>query len=1039
MTPGNGYQTPSKLLKDSVKDGVSSHPPTPLIPVVRSALDIVADLYVLVPEIKSYVHHMVTSGSFLFLKSYIISVDPKTVISAVNFVSDIISDFLTTNDTGNSIAENEKKLDMNDVKEFYNCAVERLQLYCEIRYNSAQCDKSDTCNKVKHSKSADIISNKIMKNNNENECKEEDEMEIEDSEIIDVVSLSDQARNIVLQPLIRSFSILINKCLHAADAMSPVEQRKFYSIEESNSIGVDVSLYEDAKVLLLSMRIAFHSLILVYSEKRENKIMSSEKFGNENNDVNIIPMESRNNYFENDEKKNRNKVNNVSDDKTNKMIIEEKDEIFDGFVSRKRQLILTILSSISLLRSHAILQKVCEMKEVKLQQTQHCQKTSTKPSNHSLKNFDTEIKTFFVFFFEKKIPISLVRKGFLSVLIQGEVDIGEFLSSENEENNSAKSDLSNDRIRLRRVLRLFYQEIENECENEEESEIDNNDISINRNNISNKNDNKNDMKISTSNTDNIKVQTHEVLENSGNKSNNLNNNMSMNVKSDAIRNDYDGQGSDESQNSCLLTLTCLGATSLTSTTDNTRNSTCENIQKCRTNNNSPEKNISSSVKNIEHVINSENESNNGYGNENFGYEKLSTAFTPAHSKNRQIFDNQGDSGILSPSCTNHFTENNEENESFLNSESTIFNIEIEHDDKKNENECGKESKMSHLSDIKCVRSDRSCNIFKSERNLHKKSGNNNNPSEENKKMKKLAISDNVKRFEDDGDTLDLTNMSIEDCSRTMTVAVAVRGARASDTHMPSAILSQSKPLTVIIPAPVSLPSSPPIPLPFSLPPSITSSLPVPASFPVTLPFSSPVPTPPTLAVILTETKASVNALRHTLSYVHTSSTYAPVSIQSIHLDSTATTATSTSSHSSSSCSSSSSSFSASHHPPTHQSVNLNGHTVSTVSEEEDLDGMDCVSRLKNILSASDITATQLEMNSIREENVLLKKLRDSSVVDRMSGQALITALHFESAGTVLKRSSSIFLTRFVFLQKFHCFTFPFHNEILLIHLQETRK
>ena len=138
MTPGNGYQTPSKLLKDGAKDGVSSLPPTPLLPVVRSALDIVADLYVLVPEIKSYVRHMVTSGSFLFLKSYIMSVDPKTVISAVNFVSNIISDFSTSNNTGNSVAENEKKLDVIDIKEFYLCAVERLQLYCKIREDSAQ-------------------------------------------------------------------------------------------------------------------------------------------------------------------------------------------------------------------------------------------------------------------------------------------------------------------------------------------------------------------------------------------------------------------------------------------------------------------------------------------------------------------------------------------------------------------------------------------------------------------------------------------------------------------------------------------------------------------------------------------------------------------------------------------------------------------------------------------------------------------------------------------------------------------------------------
>jgi hypothetical protein len=997
MTPGNGYQTPSKLLKDGAKDGVSSHPPTPLIPVVRSALDIVADLYVLLPEIKSYVRHMVTSGSFLFLKSYIISVDPKTVISAANFVSDIISDFSTSKYTGNSVAENEKKLDVNDVKEFYNCAFERLRLYCEIRDDSVQR------NAIQYSKSANnAISNQDMKNDDKgNESNKKDEMEIDDPGVTgkatfekpfgDVVSVSDKARNIVLQPLIRSLSILIDKCLHAADALSFDEQRKFYSIEKSISNSVNVSLCENAKVLLLSMRIAFKDLILSYSEKRENDNMSSEKYGTENNNKNILHMESRNNYCKSNEMENKNTMIYVSEnDKTNRMVIEEKDEIFDRFLSRKRQLILTILSSISLLRSHTILQTENEMKEAKLQKLQQCQKSSTSTSDSSLKNFDTEIKSFFGFFMQREINFSLLQKVFLSVLIQGGVGVTELLNSENEIDHDGESYSSSDRMRLLSALRLFYHEIKNECENKEVIVIDDNDITYNENDINNISNDDNDMKISISNPDNIKVQTNKILNNNDHKSNNANMSMSTNVKSDSIKNDYDGQGSDESQNSCLLTLTCLGATSLTNTTNNTRKCTCENIQKCRTNCNSPERNVSGSVKNAKHVfkseIKNEFENDNRNENENFEYQNLSTAFTPAHSKNRQIFDIQDDSGIQSPSCTDHITENNEESESFQNSKSTIFDIEINHDDEKIDNE--------RENDIYNLENNRLSNIDKIERNFHQEKKSSNTATVENKNTKKLLISDNVKRFDEDDDTLDLTNMSIEDCSRTMTLAVT--GARVGETHIQPVILSQSKPLVASIPAPVSLPLS------------ISSSLPAPVTVPVTLPFSSPVPalTSPTLAVILTETKASANALRHTLSYGSTSSTYAPVSIQSFHLDSAATaaTATSTSSHSSSSSSSSSSSCSSSssHHSPTHQSIHLNGYTGSTVSDEEDLDGTDCVSRLRNVLSASDVTATQLEMKSICEENLLWKKLRDSSVVDRMSQQAIISALHLESAGIVLK-------------------------------------
>ena len=60
--------------------------------MVRCALDVISDLYALVPQVKSYVHHMIKSESLLFMRSYLGSSDPKTVASAAIFLSNIISE-----------------------------------------------------------------------------------------------------------------------------------------------------------------------------------------------------------------------------------------------------------------------------------------------------------------------------------------------------------------------------------------------------------------------------------------------------------------------------------------------------------------------------------------------------------------------------------------------------------------------------------------------------------------------------------------------------------------------------------------------------------------------------------------------------------------------------------------------------------------------------------------------------------------------------------------------------------------------------------
>ena len=107
-----------------------------VIPVVRCALDIISDLYELVPQIKSYVRHMVLGESLLFLTSYLSSSDPKTVVSASTFISCIIQDLMlrdTPNGEFTADSEGERELPVGDLKGIYYCAMGMLDSYCKMR------------------------------------------------------------------------------------------------------------------------------------------------------------------------------------------------------------------------------------------------------------------------------------------------------------------------------------------------------------------------------------------------------------------------------------------------------------------------------------------------------------------------------------------------------------------------------------------------------------------------------------------------------------------------------------------------------------------------------------------------------------------------------------------------------------------------------------------------------------------------------------------------------------------------------------------
>ena len=131
--PGSGFETPGKLMMNFDRKDDNS---ISLIPVVRCALDIISDLYELVPQIRSYVRHMILGESLLFLTSYLSSSDPKTVVSAATFLSCIIQDFMSKDSPkveDTVVSESEEELPIGDLKGVYNCATGMLDSYCKMR------------------------------------------------------------------------------------------------------------------------------------------------------------------------------------------------------------------------------------------------------------------------------------------------------------------------------------------------------------------------------------------------------------------------------------------------------------------------------------------------------------------------------------------------------------------------------------------------------------------------------------------------------------------------------------------------------------------------------------------------------------------------------------------------------------------------------------------------------------------------------------------------------------------------------------------
>jgi hypothetical protein len=138
LGPGSGFETPD-ILVHGCTDTLS------IIPVVRSALDVVYDLYEAIPQIQQYVHHMVTktAGSIAFLLTYLRSSDPKTAIAASVFLESILKKMNMGSD------KDKKGVDSDNLKEIYLTTIKELHTYCSMYSSSKQIiDLSSTSLKM---------------------------------------------------------------------------------------------------------------------------------------------------------------------------------------------------------------------------------------------------------------------------------------------------------------------------------------------------------------------------------------------------------------------------------------------------------------------------------------------------------------------------------------------------------------------------------------------------------------------------------------------------------------------------------------------------------------------------------------------------------------------------------------------------------------------------------------------------------------------------------------------------------------------------
>ena len=242
---------------------------------MRSALEILSDLYELVQQIQSYVQHMVCTDSLLFLTNYIESADPRTVILAVKFVSSIISDLSSiesdsrntgpssgiSSSSGPSPSRVESKLNISDLEGIYMSALRQISLYCTlVRPNSkhstcsssgsdenengqpglTQTNRMDTRNVLHdltnistdsdarthtHSTSKNLKSKSTPR---ACDSKRKSGTYLTSKTEQTVVDVSQQARDVLYIPLIASLSGLVRTCLLAADALQENDRNKFF-------------------------------------------------------------------------------------------------------------------------------------------------------------------------------------------------------------------------------------------------------------------------------------------------------------------------------------------------------------------------------------------------------------------------------------------------------------------------------------------------------------------------------------------------------------------------------------------------------------------------------------------------------------------------------------------------------------------------------------------------------------------------------------------------------------------------------------------
>jgi hypothetical protein len=301
----------------------------------------ISDLYELVPEIKSYIGHMIVADSLQFLSSYLTSVDPKTVISTVKFVTNIIMDFSTESSGTFEGSECEKKMKVQDLRNIYNCAVTQLGVYCEMRSGKylERTDSKQTVHPVVRSASArNVLKDRTNVQTIEitEKNKKTENMSMLICENAGDSSVEIKARKILFTPLIATVTGLIDSCLTAVSALSLGDQKVFFGV----GISGPKSTIDSVSVLLSSLCALFEDLILLGWTLDPETLQSSGGF------------DERRERFEGNERGIKSdRIQSGSERNEG----EGSEGVFRGLLWRRRKAIFEIFSALSLMPDEYIL------------------------------------------------------------------------------------------------------------------------------------------------------------------------------------------------------------------------------------------------------------------------------------------------------------------------------------------------------------------------------------------------------------------------------------------------------------------------------------------------------------------------------------------------------------------------------------------------------------------------------------------------------------------------------------------------------------